>query len=143
MFLPAHDIASYVGEGNLDLGITGADIVSETGMENEVKVVTKLGFGKCKLCVMTRSDGEYQDMASLAGKRIVTSFPTLSRKFFKQFENGTPTSIKFVSGSVEAACSLGLADAVVDLVETGTTMRAAGLHVRYHHGLFFLSFLYT
>ncbi len=143
VFLPTHDIASYVGEGNLDLGITGSDIVSETGMENEVKVVMKLGFGKCKLCVMARNDSEYQDVASLAGKRIVTSFPKLARNFFKQYEKGTPTSIKYVSGSVETACSLGLADAVVDLVETGTTMRAAGLHVRYYHGLFFLFFLYV
>ncbi len=143
VFLPAHDIASYVGEGNLDLGITGSDIVFETSMENEVEVVTELGFGKCKLCVLTRNDSEYQDVASLAGKRIVTSFPKLSRDFFKQYENGNSTSIKYVSGSVETACSLGLADAVVDLVETGTTMRAAGLHVRYYHGFFFSSFLYT
>ncbi len=132
MFLPAHDIASYVGEGNLDMGITGSDIVLETGMKDEVKVALELGFGACKLCVLSCCDSEYQDTASLAGKRIVTSFPRLTREFFKKFENGTPTSVKYVSGSVEAACSLGLADAVVDLVETGTTMRAAGLHVRYN-----------
>lgn len=66
----------------------------------------------------------------LAGKRIVTSFPNISKAFFKQFEkDGVETKIKYVSGSVEAACELGLADGVVDLVETGTTMRAAGLEL--------------
>ncbi len=104
-------------------------------MQDEVQVSLKLGFGGCKLCVMTRIDSGYEDVASLAGKRVVTSFPQLARQFFERFETTAPTMIKYVSGSVEVACSLGLADAVVDLVETGTTMRAAGLHVRYH-GLF-------
>ena len=69
--------------------------------------------------------------ASLAGKRIVTSFPVVAEKFFRQFETEATgkTKIKFVSGSVEAACQLGLADGIVDLVETGTTMRAAGLDI--------------
>jgi ATP phosphoribosyltransferase len=71
------------------------------------------------------------DPSSLAGGRIGTSFPFLTRKFFDPLDKAknVTTSIKFVSGSVEAACGLGLADAVVDLVETGTTMRAAGLEV--------------
>merc|ERR1712151_554871 len=64
----------------------------------------------------------------LAGKRIVTSFPVISQKFFEDYEKeGCPTRIKCISGSVEAACGLGLADGIVDLVETGTTMKAAGL----------------
>merc|ERR1711862_144815 len=67
----------------------------------------------------------------MGGKRVVTSFPNLSQKFFDEIDKkkGTKTKINFVSGSVEAACGLGLADAIVDLVETGTTMRAAGLDV--------------
>jgi ATP phosphoribosyltransferase len=70
------------------------------------------------------------DVKTLAGKRIVTSFPNLAKEFFSKFEDpANPTSVKYVSGSVEAACGLGLADAVVDLVETGTTMRAAGLEI--------------
>ena len=63
------------------------------------------------------------------GKRIVTSFVNLSKKFFDALPNGDTTSINYVSGSVEAACGSGLADGIVDLVETGTTMRAAGLEV--------------
>lgn len=129
VFLPACDIAKYVGLGNVDIGITGLDEVEESNVE--VEHVMDLGFGKCKLCVQGPVAEKITDVESLAGKRIVTSFPHLSKKFFDPIDEkmGVTTSINFVSGSVEAACGLGLADAVVDLVETGTTMRAAGLEV--------------
>jgi ATP phosphoribosyltransferase len=127
VFLPAADIASYVGEGNVDLGITGIDVVEESNVD--VTRVLDLGFGGCKLCLQAPVASAYKGGADVAGKRIVTSFPNLARKYFDKFDTpGKPTSIKYVSGSVEAACGLGLADAVVDLVETGTTMMAAGLH---------------
>jgi len=129
IFLSASDIAKFVGEGNVDLGITGQDMVQE----NEVVVerVMDLGFGKCKLCVQAPVVDKIEDVETLAGKRIVTSFPNITKTFFKEYDDklGVSTSINYVSGSVEAACGLGLADAVVDLVETGTTMRAAGLEV--------------
>ena len=139
--MPAADIAAYVAEGNVDMGITGQDVVEETAQP--VETLLPLGFGKCALAVQAPVKDGVTDARSLAGKRIVTSFPVLARKFFAQYD-GTAgaaagadapppapgaTRIKFVSGSVEAACGLGLADAVVDLVETGTTMRAAGLEV--------------
>lgn len=129
VFLPAADIAKYVGEGNVDMGITGIDIVEESCVE--VDRVMDLGFGKCKLCVQALVSKNITDVSTLAGGRIVTSFPDTTKKFFKPFDEakGVETKVKFVSGSVEAACGLGLADAVVDLVETGTTMRAAGLEV--------------
>jgi len=127
VFLPASDIASYVAEGNVDVGITGTDVVAEA--EADLDVILSLGFGACKLCVQAPLSANIKHPSELAGKRIVTSFPNLAKKYFQQFDNDKPTSIKFVSGSVEAACGLGLADAVVDLVETGTTMRAAGLEV--------------
>jgi ATP phosphoribosyltransferase len=123
-FLPAADIATYVGEGDVDMGITGEDIVAES--EVEVAELMKLGMGRCRLCVQAPA-GAYASADGLAGKRVVTSFPNLSRKYFASRENGAPTKIKCISGSVEAACGLGLADGIVDLVETGTTMRAAGL----------------
>jgi len=123
IFLSASDIAKFVGEGNVDLGITGQDMVKE----NEVQVhsILDLGFGKCKLCVQAPVVDKIEDVESLAGKRIATSFPNLTKSFFDKYDEklGVSTSIKYVSGSVEAACGLGLADAVVDLVETGTTMR--------------------
>ena len=132
-FLPASDIAMYVGEGNVDLGITGEDIVAET--DAVIEVALKLGFGKCKLALQVPEEHKSVPVGAYVGSRIVTSFPTIARKFFAPLDaaasaaSGKPvvTSIKELSGSVEAACGLGLADAVVDLVETGTTMRAAGL----------------
>lgn len=94
----------------------------------------KLGIGKCKLALQVPDEHKNQPLSSYVGARIVTSFPKIASKFFKPLDDaasalGTPTktSISYLSGSVEAACGLGLADAVVDLVETGTTMRAAGL----------------
>lgn len=129
VFLPAADIATYVGEGNLDIGITGQDIVAES--KTEVVELMKLGFGKCRLGVQAPIKDGVTSPAQLAGKRIVTSFPEITEEYFRQFEkDGVPkTKIKYVSGSVEAACGLGLADGIVDLVETGTTMKAAGLEL--------------
>lgn len=127
VFLPAADIAKYVGQGNVDLGITGLDVVLESNVQ--VEKVMDLGFGACKLCVQAPTANGITDVQMLAGKRIVTSFPHLTKQFFDALDaknvGGTPTCINFVSGSVEVACGLGLADAVVDLVETGTTMKVS------------------
>lgn len=129
VFLPASDIANYVGEGDVDLGVTGEDHVEESGVN--VDTVLKLGFGKCKLCVQAPVKSAISDVSTLSGARICTSFPELTNKFFKPLDenSGKKSKVRFVSGSVEAACGLGLADAVVDLVETGTTMKAAGLEI--------------
>lgn len=129
VFLPAKDIAKFVGEGNVDIGITGNDLVSENMVD--VESIMELGFGKCKLCVQAPVAHDIQNVESLAGKRIATSFPNVTKQFFQPYDErlGVTTKINEISGSVEAACGLGLADAVVDLVETGTTMRAAGLEV--------------
>lgn len=105
------------------------DVIQESNVV--VDTVMDLGFGACKLCVQAPVSEKITDVSTLAGGRIVTSFPHLTEQFFKPYDEakGVTTKITEVSGSVEAACGLGLADAVVDLVETGTTMRAAGLEV--------------
>ncbi|KAJ3279646.1 ATP phosphoribosyltransferase (ATP-PRTase) (ATP-PRT) [Borealophlyctis nickersoniae] len=151
VFLPAADIAKFVGEGNVDIGITGQDVVVESGAN--VEEILQLGFGKCDLCVQTPiKNGEYKGARDLVGKRIVTSFESIVARYFNALEAGMSqqdasasllntsstnagavppsprTVINYVSGSVEAACALGLADAIVDLVESGETMRAAKLH---------------
>eukprot|EP00732_Lithocolla_globosa_P005582 Lithocolla_globosa_v1_NODE_5858_length_1174_cov_9.339589.p1 type:complete len:298 gc:universal NODE_5858_length_1174_cov_9.339589:1109-216(-) len=125
VFLPAADIPKYVADGNVDMGITGQDMVAEADVKVEESM--RLDFGHCKLVVQAPVASKITDIKTqLSNSRIVTSFPTLSRQFFEK--NGVKNAkIMNVSGSVEVACSLGLADAVVDLVETGTTMRAAGL----------------
>ncbi|KAL8719891.1 MAG: hypothetical protein Q9225_003169 [Loekoesia sp. 1 TL-2023] len=146
VFLPAADIPTFVGEGNVDLGITGLDQILEheattpptkgTGAEQ----VLDLGFGSCKLEVQVPEKGPYTHPEDLIGRNICTSFVGLTKKFFAELEaqqsstNGMSTSreylktqIKYLSGSVEAACALGVADGIVDLVESGDTMRANGL----------------
>lgn len=128
IFLPAADIPIFVGEGNCDLGITGLDQIQEADMLDSVNDLLDLQFGKCKLQVQVPADGSYSDPKDLVGKKIVSSFTKLSTEYFKQIEgNEFKTQIRYVGGSVEASCALGVADAIVDLVESGETMRAAGL----------------
>jgi ATP phosphoribosyltransferase len=145
VFLPAADIPTFVGEGRVDLGITGRDQVAEheciapPTADTGVEQVLDLEFGKCALQVQVPAKGSIQKPEDLIGKNIVTSFTNLAEQYFRKLEtestisetNGEPaklkTKIKYVGGSVEAACALGVADGIVDLVESGETMRAAGL----------------
>ncbi|KAG6900309.1 hypothetical protein C0993_012741 [Termitomyces sp. T159_Od127] len=134
VFLPASDIPSFVGKGDVDLGITGHDVVLEAQMEGLVTEIARLGFGKCSLQVQVPEASSIKTVEDLAGKRVVSSFKHLTREHFNsidsrlQLEGDQKTKIEYVGGSVEAACALGLADGIVDLVESGETMRAAGLH---------------
>lgn len=136
VFLPAADIPSFVGEGKIDLGITGLDQIFEhqavtpptdaTGAEE----VLDLAFGFCKLQVQVPERGPYMDPRDLIGRKISTSFVGLSTKYFERLEGQDEvttsgvgshgkqlkTKITFLSGSVEAACALGQADGIVDLV---------------------------
>ena len=139
VFLPAADIPRFVANGNVDLGITGQDMVRESGPDVSVSIteVMPLGFGKCRLQVQIPEVGDkIQTVEDLIGKNVATSFEHLTSEFFRDLErkagvlgeNGQlKTSIHSLSGSVEAACALGLADGIVDLVESGETMRACGL----------------
>ncbi|GAW02198.1 hypothetical protein LENED_003834 [Lentinula edodes] len=134
VFLPASDIPSFVGKGNVDLGITGHDVILESQMHEHVTEELRLGFGKCALQVQVPEAGSIKTVEDLVGKRVVTSFEVLSGEYFGklddifQLSGEKRTKIDYVGGSVEAACALGLADGIVDLVESGDTMRAAGLH---------------
>jgi ATP phosphoribosyltransferase len=134
VFLPAADIPSFVGKGNVDLGITGHDVILEAKMQDHVVEALRLGFGKCALKVQVPEAGELAAVDALAGKRVVTSYEVLAGEYFGRVDDrlgltgDARTKIEYVGGSVEAACALGLADGIVDLVESGDTMRAAGLH---------------
>ena len=118
IFLPASDIPSFVGKGNVDLGITGHDVILEAKMSDHVTEELKLGFGKCSLQVQVPEKGPIQTVKALAGKRIVTSFEVLAEKYFRELDDSLNltgdqrTKIDYVGGSVEAACSLGLADGI-------------------------------
>lgn len=118
VFLPASDIPSFVGKGNVDLGITGHDVILEAQMENLVTEELRLGFGKCALQIQVPEASSITTVEDLAGKRIVTSFEVLAGQFFDELDNklglsgDKKTQIEYVGGSVEAACALGLADGI-------------------------------
>jgi len=118
IFLPASDIPSFVGKGNVDLGITGKDVILEAEMQNHVEEVLCLNFGKCSLQVQVPESSPYKCAADLAGKRVVTSFEVLAGHYFSKVDDELNligdgrTKIEYVGGSVEAACSLGLADGI-------------------------------
>ncbi|KAH0832291.1 hypothetical protein J3R83DRAFT_13290 [Lanmaoa asiatica] len=130
VFLPAGDIPSFVGNGNVDLGITGHDVILEAQMQDKVTEVQRLAFGKCALQIQVPERGPIKTVEDLAGKRVVTSFEVLAGEYFGRLDDQLAlvgeqrTRIQYIGGSVEAACALGLADGI----ESGDTMRAAGLH---------------
>lgn len=109
-----------MGEGNVDLGITGQDVILEAEMASRTKELLELGFGKCKLQVQVPLKGPVQSAEDLAGKRVVTSFKIIANSYFGKLEGQLEhrgwtykkTAIEYVGGSVEAACALGLADGI-------------------------------
>ncbi|KAK6903991.1 ATP phosphoribosyltransferase [Kwoniella mangroviensis CBS 10435] len=133
VFLPAADIPRFVALGSVALGITGQDVIAESTHSEQIEELLQLGFGKCSLQVQVPVTGPIQTVEGLSGGRIATSFEVLAGELFNGKEGvdsktGKQTKVEYVGGSVEAACALGMADGIVDLVESGDTMRAAGLH---------------
>ncbi len=124
-FLRTDDIPVLCAEGAIDLGITGSDLVAECGA-----VVTnrlKLGVGNCRLALCVPDDSTVKRPADLDGKRVATSFPQITNGFLAQHK-AVPHIVR-LTGSVEVMIALGVADAIVDLVETGSTLAANRLHV--------------
>lgn len=122
-FLRDDDIPSYVEDAVADIGIVGENVLYEEN--RDVKTIEKLGFGKCRLSIAVPKSFEYNDLNNLAGKKIATTYPKILNKFFA--ENSIKTEIHTISGSVEIAPSIGLADAVCDLVSSGSTLFTNGL----------------
>jgi ATP phosphoribosyltransferase len=130
-YLRPRDIAVYVASGTLDLGITGRDMLLETapadGEGPAAVEVMPLGFGRSSFRFATPVGSGIERVDQLAGKRIATAYPVLLRRFLG--EAGISAGVVKLDGAVETACRLGVADAVCDVVETGTTLRAAGLRI--------------
>jgi len=122
-FLRDDDIPQYVEDGVADIGFVGENVVYEKN--RQVDVVERLGFGKCRLSVAVKKSDDYTGASFLEGKKIATSYPVLVEKFLK--ENGVNAEIHEISGSVEIAPGIGLADAVCDLVSSGGTLFMNGL----------------
>jgi ATP phosphoribosyltransferase len=128
-YLRPRDIAVYVAAGTLDVGITGRDMLLETApAEGPAAVeVMPLGFGRSSFRFAGPVESGIDGIDQLAGKRIATAYPVLLQRFLD--EQGIKAAVVRLDGAVETACRLGVADAVCDVVETGTTLRAAGLAV--------------
>ncbi|MCM3923997.1 ATP phosphoribosyltransferase [Frankia sp. AiPs1] len=124
-FLRPRDIAVYVGSGRLDLGITGRDLLLDSNAA--AAELLPLGYAHATFRYAA-PEGALADVAELQGRRIATSFPALVRADLAG-RGVTPASIVTLDGAVETAVRLGVADAVADVVETGRTLRAAGLEL--------------
>lgn len=122
-FLRDDDIPQYVEDQVADIGIVGENVLYEKN--KQVNIVEKLGFGKCRLSVAVSRSEFYEDRNYLNGKKIATSYPEIVGQFLKN--NSLDAEIHEISGSVEIAPGIGLADAIVDLVSSGSTLFANGL----------------
>jgi len=124
-FLRTDDIPILCAEGAIDLGITGGDLVAESGAELDTRL--RLGVGNCRLAVCVPEDGDVKTPADLDGKRVATSFPHVTQKYLAG-HSATAHTVE-LTGSVEVMIALGVADAIVDLVETGSTLAANRLQI--------------
>ena len=122
-FLRDDDIPQYVEDGVAHVGIVGANVVHEKN--KEIDIVESLGFSKCRLSIAVKKTDAYKDSKFLEGKKIATSYPFLTQKFLN--ENKINAEIHEISGSVELAPGIGLADVVCDLVSSGSTLFMNGL----------------
>lgn len=127
IFVRAQDIPEFVADGAADVGVTGWDLVNESG--RALTSHLDLGFGRCRLVVAAREESGVRTLADLARQappmRVATVFPNITRRFFENA--GVPADIVPVSGAAEIAPHLGIADVVVDLTSTGSTLRVNGL----------------
>ncbi len=123
LFLRDDDIPQYVEQGVADIGILGENEVWEK--EKNIKVIEKLGFANCKLSLAIPKDEKYTGLSFFNNKKVATSYPKILQKFFK--EKGISVEIEEIGGSVEIAPGIGLADAIFDIVSTGSTLLMNGL----------------
>ncbi|RYZ45988.1 MAG: ATP phosphoribosyltransferase [Sphingobacteriales bacterium] len=122
-FLRDDDIPQYVEDGVADIGIVGENVVYEKN--KTVDVIEHLGFGKCRLSIAVSRAENYNGIGYLQQKRIATTYPVIVQKFLD--DNNIQAEIHEISGSVEIAPGIGLADAIVDLVSSGSTLFMNGL----------------
>jgi ATP phosphoribosyltransferase len=124
-FLRTEDIPVLCAEGAIDMGITGSDLVTEATVDVTRRL--DLGVGKCRLAVCIPDDAPITNVAGLNGHRVATSFPRITEAYFKK--HNADVHLVPLSGSVEVMIALGVADAIVDLVETGSTLAANRLSI--------------
>jgi len=123
LFVRTNDIVEFINDGVAELGVTGLDLVAESG--TDAPLVRKLGYGRCRLTLAVPNDSPFRAAEDLAGLRVATSHMVLTKRFFAEL--AIPVEVIPVSGAAEVAPRLGLAEAIVDLVSTGSTMVVNGL----------------
>jgi ATP phosphoribosyltransferase len=123
LFLRDDDIPGYVEDNVADIGVVGENVMLEK--EKDVSLIKKLGFSKCRLSLAIARDKEYSGIQDFEGMNIATSYPRVLNRFFE--EKGIKAHLHEISGSVEIAPSIGLADAVCDIVSSGSTLLSNGL----------------
>jgi ATP phosphoribosyltransferase len=123
LFLRDDDIPQYVADKVAAIGIVGENVIAEK--KQKVKIMEQLGFGKCRLSIAVPKDKKYEGLKSLNGKRIATSYSHVLTAFLKK--NKIKAEIHDISGSVEIAPGIGLAEAICDLVSSGSTLFSNGL----------------
>jgi ATP phosphoribosyltransferase len=123
LFVRTNDIIEFVGDDVADLGVTGADLLAEA--DADLPRLRALGYGQCRLAAAVPNDAPYREVADLEGLRVATAHPRVTRRFFE--DRQVPIEVVPISGAVEVAPRLGLAEAIVDLVSTGSTLVMNGL----------------
>jgi ATP phosphoribosyltransferase len=123
LFVRTNDVIEFVSDGVADLGVTGVDLLSESGAD--VPIVRELRYGRCRLAAAVPTDSPITTVESLTGSRVATAHPNTTRRFFA--ERAIAVDVVPISGAVEVAPRLGLAEAIVDLVSTGSTLQMNGL----------------
>ncbi|MBT4013427.1 MAG: ATP phosphoribosyltransferase [Planctomycetaceae bacterium] len=130
IFLRTDDIPVLCAEGAIDMGITGSDLVAEANVDVDTRL--SLNVGKCRLAICVPDDLEFNDPNQLDGQRIATSFTNVTTNFLA--EHNAVAHLVPLSGSVEIMIALGIADVIVDLVETGSTLAANRLKIAHEIG---------
>jgi ATP phosphoribosyltransferase len=123
-YLRPRDIATYVGSGSLDAGITGLDLLVDS--KSNAKSIASLGFGGSTLR-FAGPIGKFRDVSELSGRSIATAYPNLVSDYLQK--HGVSAKVITLDGAVEVSVRLGVADAVADVVSTGSTLRQAGLEI--------------
>ena len=126
LYARAADIPEYVADGAADLGITGLDQMRESGVDN-VADLLDLGYGKCRLVLAAPEDGDITEPGQLDGKTVATEFPRVTRDYFEGL--GVDPDIVEVTGATELTPHVEMADAIVDITSTGTTLRVNRLGI--------------
>ncbi len=117
-YLRNGDIPQYLRDGVVDAAIIGENVLIEKG--NDIKIVEKLGFSKCRVSIAIPKSSSYKKFSDLSGKRIATSYPNTVKQYFEK--NSIEPDIHIINGSVEIAPNIGLADAICDIVSSGSTL---------------------